>query len=101
MRVTMIHVPPGRMLCQLYLKSLIYSVASEEARGCDVRELFRVLISLPFEQGARGVAEELSGYVRRHRRELAELSDAHTRAVHGITGYGRAEARLLLRIAKS
>jgi len=30
-----------------------------------------VFISLLFEQGARDVAEELSGYVRIHRRELA------------------------------
>jgi len=59
-----------------------------------------VPISLPFEQGARGVAEELSGHVKRHRSEPAELSDAHTRAVHRLTGYGGAEARLLLRIAQ-
>jgi len=100
MRMTMIHVPLSRIHFKLHLKSFIYRVASEEIRGCNVRELFGVPISLPFEQGARGVAEELSGHVRRHRREPAELSDAHTRVVHGLTGYGGAEARLLLRIAQ-
>jgi len=40
MRMTMIHVPLSRIHFKLHLKSFIYRVASEEARGCNVRELF-------------------------------------------------------------
>jgi len=86
---------------QLYLKSLIYRVRGEEIRGHNVGELFGVLTALLMEQGLRDLAEELVDYSRRHRREFAELSEAHTRAVYGLIGYGEKEAKLILAIARS
>jgi len=86
---------------QLYLKSLIYRVRGEEVRGHNIGELFGILTASLMEQGLRDVAEELAEYSRRHRRELAELSEAHTRAVYGLAGYGRREAELVLSIARS
>ncbi len=85
---------------RLYLKSLLYRVMGEEARGHNVRELFGLLAAALMEQGVEDLAREVADYVRRHRRELAELSDAHTRAVYGLAGYGEREARLLLKIAE-
>jgi len=86
---------------QLYLKSLIYRVRGEEVRGHSVGELMGILAASLMEQGLKDVAEELAEYSRRHRRELAELSEAHTRAVYGLVGYGEKEARLILAIARS
>jgi len=85
---------------QLYLKSLIYRVTGEEVRVQSVRELLGVLAAALVEQGAEDFAREVSDYMRVHRRELAELSDAHTRAAYGLTGYGEKEATLLLRVAE-
>jgi len=45
-------------------------------------------------------AIEVVDYVRRHRRELIELSEAQSRATYGFIGYGEREAGLLLTIAK-
>jgi len=42
----------------------------------------------------------VSEYLRKHRRELAELSDTPTRAIYGLMGYGEKEAGMLLRIAE-
>jgi len=85
---------------QLYVKSLLYRVAGEEVRGHDIRELLGVLISALMEAGLEEEARVLVDYVRRRRRELAWLSEAHTRAVYGPIEYGRREAELLLRIAE-
>lgn len=85
---------------QLYLKSIIYRVTGEETRGHNIRELFGILIAALLEQGERELAEEVSEYLRKHRRELAELSDAHTRAIYGLVEYGEKEAGMLLRIAE-
>ncbi|WP_460025938.1 HEPN domain-containing protein [Infirmifilum sp. SLHALR2] len=85
---------------QLYLKSLIYRVTGEEVRVQGVRELLWVLAAALVEQGAEDFAREVSDYMRAHKRELAELSDAHTRAAYGLTGYGEKEAKLLLRVAE-
>lgn len=49
------------------------------------------------EHGVEDLAREVAEYMRRHRRELAELSDAHTRAVYGLVEYGEKEAKLLLK----
>jgi len=86
---------------QLYLKSLIYRVRGEEVREHSIGELFGVLTASLMEQGLRDLAEELVEYSRRHRREFAELSEAHTRAVYGLIGYGEKEAKLILAIARS
>lgn len=85
---------------QLYLKSVLYRVLGEEVRGHNVRELFGLLAAALMEEGLESVAREVAEYVRRHRRELSELSDAHTRAVYGLVEYGEKEAKLLLQIAK-
>ena len=84
---------------QLYLKSLLYRVLGEEVRGHSIRELLGLLAVSLMEQGAEDLAREVMEYVRRHRRELAELSEAHTRATYGLAEYGGREAGLLLRIA--
>jgi len=85
---------------QLYLKSLVYRVRGEEIGVHSIGELFGILTASLMEQGLRDVAEELAEYSHRHRRELAELSEAHTRAVYGFVGYGRREAELVLGIAR-
>ena len=84
---------------QLYLKSLLLRVLGEEVRGHNVRELMGLLAAALMEQGMDQLALMVAEYVRRHRRELAELSDAHTRAVYGLVEYGEREAKLLLQIA--
>jgi len=85
---------------QLYLKSVLYRVLGEEVRGHNIRELFGLLSAALLEQGAEDLAREVSEYVRRHRRELEELSEAHTRATYSIVEYGEREAGLLLKIAE-
>ena len=85
---------------QLYTKSLIYRVLGEERRGHDIRGLLGILSASLLEQGLEEEARVISNYVRKHRRELAELAEAHTRAIYGIFEYGEREAKLLLGIAK-
>ncbi|MEM4970931.1 MAG: HEPN domain-containing protein [Sulfolobales archaeon] len=85
---------------QLYLKSIIYRVLGEEVRGHNIRELMGVLISALLEEGFSEEANMLADYSRRKRRELAELSEAHTRATYGLVEYTRASAELLVRIAR-
>ncbi len=86
---------------QLYIKSLVFRVLGEEVRSHNIRELLGVLASSLIEEGFGEEAEELLEYVRRHRRELAMLADAHTRAVYGLVEYGRREAEILLEVAKA
>ncbi|MGC9149437.1 MAG: HEPN domain-containing protein [Sulfolobales archaeon] len=85
---------------QLYLKSLIYRVLGEEIRGDSIRELLGVLVSALLEEGFSEEANALADYVRRRRRELAELSDAHIRATYGLIEYTRASAEILIRITR-
>ncbi len=85
---------------QLYLKSLLYRVLGEEVRGHNLRELLSVLVSALLEEGLREEAEALADYVRRKRRELAELSDARTRATYGLAEHTKTSASLLVRIAR-
>ena len=85
---------------QLYLKSLIYRILGEEVRGHNLRELLGVLVSALLEEGFRKEAETLADYVRRKRIELAELSDAHTRATYGLAEYTKATANLLVKVAQ-
>jgi len=86
---------------QLYAKSLIYRVLGEEVRGHNLRELLGILASSLIEEGFKEEAENLIDYSRKHRRELAELSDAHVHATYGLTEYSRTEASVLLKIAKN
>ena len=73
----------------------------EEVRGHDIRELLAVLVSALLEQGLANEAGYVADYVRRHRRELAWLSEAHTRAAYGPVEYSRREAEIVLSTAKS
>ncbi len=73
---------------QLYVKSLIYRVSSEEVYGCNIRGLLGILASILLENGFREEAEKIIEYIKRHKRLLAELDDAHTRAVYGLIEYG-------------
>ncbi len=86
---------------QLYIKSLIYRVIGEEVRGHNIRELLGLLASALLEEGLEEYSKRITDYIRRHRRELAELADAHTKATYGLFEYGRKEAETLLRIAKN
>jgi HEPN domain-containing protein len=85
---------------QLYLKSLIHRVLGEEIRSDSIRELLGVLVSALLEEGFSEEANALADYVRRRRRELAELSDAHIRATYGLIEYTRASAEILIRITR-
>ncbi len=85
---------------QLYIKSVIYRVLGEEVRGHDVRGLMGILASSLLEEGLDKEAETISDYIRRHRRELAELAEAHTRAIYGVFEYGQREAKILLDVAR-
>jgi len=85
---------------QLYVKALIYRVLGEEVRGHNLRELLGVLISGLLEEGFEEEARELSEFSRKRRRELAELSDAHTRAVYGIAEYTKRASKELIRVAE-
>jgi len=85
---------------QLYLKSLLYRILGEEIRGHSVRELFGLLAASLMEQDIEDLAREVTDYVRGHRRELIELSEAHTRATYGLIEHGEKEAKLLLKIAE-
>jgi len=40
-------------------------------------------------EGFEEEAKELIDYIRKHRRELAELTEAHTRAIYGLIEYGK------------
>ncbi len=86
---------------QLFIKSFIYRVLGEETRGHNLRELLGVLASALIEEGLEEEAKELVDYIRKHRRELAELTEAHTRAVYGLIEFSRREAEILLKIAES
>ncbi len=85
---------------RLYIKSLIYRVVGEEVRGHNIRELLGILASALLEEGLDEEARLLLDYVRRHRQELAELAEAHTRTTYSVFEYGKRETELLLRIAK-
>lgn len=85
---------------QLYLKSITYRVLGEEVRSHSIRELLGVLTSALLEEGFSEEASVLADYSRRKRRELAELSEAHTRATCGLVEYTRFSAELLVRTAR-
>ncbi len=65
-----------------------------------MRGLMGILASSLLEEGLDKEAETVSDYIRRHRRELAELAEAHTRAVYGVFEYGQREAKILLDVAR-
>ena len=85
---------------QLYVKSLIYRVSGEEVYGHNIRGLLGILASILLENDFRGEAGKIIEYIKKHKRLLAELEDAHTRAVYGLIEYGEREAHMLLEIAR-
>ncbi len=85
---------------RLYIESFIYRVLGEERRGHDIRGLLGILAAALIEQGLSREAERIFDFIRTHRRELAELAEAHTRAVYGLFEYGEREAGLILRVAE-
>ncbi|MEM4970843.1 MAG: HEPN domain-containing protein [Sulfolobales archaeon] len=52
------------------------------------------------DRGLRAQAERVMDFVRWNRRILAELEDAHTRAVYGSFQYSRDQAQALLEAAR-
>ena len=84
---------------QLYLKSVIYRVRGWEARGRDINELLGILAYTLMEEGLDEEARMIMDFSRSRRRELAELSDAHTRASYGLVEYTERASRELVRVA--
>ena len=85
---------------QLYLKALLYRVTGEEWRGHGVRALLGALATVLESSGFREEAERIVDYVRRRRRALAELEEAHTRAVYGVFEYDERQAAALVSLAE-
>jgi len=85
---------------QLFLKSLLYRLSGEEWRGHSVRVLLGLLAYTLEELGLRDAAEKVAELARRNRRILAELEEAHTRAVYGALQYSPRQAEALVNAAK-
>ncbi|MET1160367.1 MAG: HEPN domain-containing protein [Thermoprotei archaeon] len=85
---------------QLYIKSLLYRLTGEEWRGHGIRALLGLLASILEQEGYRDYAVKVMDFVRKYRRVLAEIEEAHTRAVYGPITYSREQAELLIRNAK-
>ncbi len=85
---------------QLRVKSLLYRVTGEEWRGHQIRGLLGVLASSLASEGFRELADEVVEFVRRNRGLLAELEEAHTRAVYGVFSYSREQAEALVKAAE-
>ncbi|MEB3778672.1 MAG: HEPN domain-containing protein [Desulfurococcales archaeon] len=85
---------------QLYIKSVIYRVSGEDVRSHNIRELLGVLAMSLMEEDFHEEAGILVDYSRRRRRELAELSEAHTKAAYGLAEYTKRVASLLIKIAE-
>lgn len=85
---------------QLFVKSLLYRLSGEEWRGHSVRTLLGALALVAEGEGLRSVAERIYDFVRRNRRVLAELDEAHTRSVYGVFEYSREQAEVLVSAAR-
>ncbi len=85
---------------QLYLKSLLYRLSGEEWRGRSIRTLLGALSLVLHECGLDDLANVVYDFVRSNRRLLAELDEAHTRAVYGPLQYSREQAGALLKAAE-
>jgi len=86
---------------QLYIKSLLYRLSGEEWRGHSVRTLLGVLALIAEESRLREVSEKIYDFVRRSRRVLAELEEAHTRSMYSIFEYSKDQAEALIDAARS
>lgn len=85
---------------QLYLKSVLYRVSGEEWRGHGLRALMGALVVLLRQAGFSDEAQAVEDYVRANRRILAELEEAHTRAVYGALEYSIEQAEKLVEAAE-
>ncbi len=85
---------------QLYLKSVLYRVSGEEWRGHGLRALMGALVVLLRQAGFSDEAQTVEDYVRANRRILAELEEAHTRAVYGALEYSIEQAEKLVEAAE-
>ena len=85
----------------LYLKAVLYRLTGEEYRGHNIRALLGVLATVLEEEGLRQEAEQVIDFLKRSRRELAELEEGHTRSIYGIYEYSQYQAKKLLEVAKS
>jgi len=90
----------GRACCAALSQKHNISHQGRGSSWAQLGELFGLLTAALLEQEGKELAEEMSKYLRKHRRELAELSGAQTRAAYGLVEYGEREARMLLRIAE-
>ncbi len=86
---------------QLYVKQLLYRVTGEEWRGHGLRMLLGTLSTVLRQQGFPNEADKVADYVRSKRRLLAELEEAHVRAVYGAFEYSREQAQMLVETAKN
>ena len=62
--------------------------------------LLGILAFLARENGLNEVANEIHDFIRRNRRILAELDEAHVRAVYGIFEYNREQANAIIDISR-
>ena len=85
---------------QLYLKSVIYRVRGWEVRVHNINELLGILAYILIEEGLDEEARLVMDYARSRRRELAELSEAHTRASYGLSEYTRRVSAELVKVAR-
>jgi len=85
---------------QLRIKSLLYRVTGEEWRGHSIRSLLGALALSLRNEDFHEEAEMIEDYVRANRRLLAELEEAHTRAVYSVLEYTREQAEIILRVAE-
>jgi len=86
---------------QLYVKSLLFRLTGEEWRGHGIRTLLGALALTVEGAGLGEVAEEIADFVRRNRRILAELEEAHTRSIYGAFEYSREQAMAIVVSAKA
>ncbi len=85
---------------QLYIKSVLYRVSGEEWRGHSIRVLLGALSMILEQQGFYEESDEIVEFVKRNRRLLAELEEAHTRAIYGALEYSIDQARILVDAAE-
>lgn len=85
---------------QLMIKALLIRITGEEWRGHSIRQLLSVLAQYLREQDFENLAEEVENFVRKFRRLLTELEEAHTRAVYGALEYSREQSEKIYQIAE-
>lgn len=85
---------------QPYLKAILYQLTGEEWRGHSIRSLLGVLAFVARENGLEDIVDEIHDFARKNKRVLAELDEAHIRAVYGVFGYTREQAETLISMSR-